>query len=144
MITNRQPSDTFFLELASLLARQSTCPRGNVGCVLTNKRKHIIGTGYNGVPPGYPHCKYGNPCSLSLDSESCKATHAEQNALLQCRDVYEIETIYTTLEPCFFCAKLIANTSCKRIVCLEEYRDKTGIEFLASIGITTVGYFPAS
>lgn len=59
------------------------------------------------------------PSGQSLDS--CQAIHAEQNALLQCRDVYAIDTAYVTASPCVTCCKLLLNTSCKRIVFKEEY-----------------------
>lgn len=62
----------------------------------------------HGLPPG---------------KDSCEAVHAEQNALLQCRDPWEIETAYVTLSPCKACLKLLMNTSCKRIAFMEEHVD---------------------
>lgn len=59
------------------------------------------------------------PSGQGLDK--CQALHAEQNALLQCRDVYQIDTAYVTTSPCITCTKLFLNTSCRRIVFLEEY-----------------------
>jgi deoxycytidylate deaminase len=44
----------------------------------------------------------------------CQAIHAEQNALLQCKDVYDIETIYCTVSPCIHCVKLLLNYFCKK------------------------------
>ncbi len=46
--------------------------------------------------------------------DGCEAIHAEQNALLQCRDVYQIQTCYVTVS-------LLMNTSCKRIVFAQPY-----------------------
>ena len=66
------------------------------------------------------------------------ATHAEQNALLQCDNVMAIRTIYITTSPCITCAKLIANTSCEKVVYSDEYVDKSGIEILNKLGIKTV------
>lgn len=59
------------------------------------------------------------PSGQSLDS--CQAIHAEQNALLQCRDIYAIDTAYVTASPCITCTKLLLNTSCRRIVFKELY-----------------------
>jgi len=59
------------------------------------------------------------PSGQSLDA--CQAIHAEQNALLQCRDVYAIDTAYVTASPCVTCCKLLLNTSCRRIVFKEAY-----------------------
>lgn len=53
--------------------------------------------------------------------DDCQAIHAEQNALLQCRNVYEVEVAYVTTSPCVTCVKLLLNTSCQRIVFVEEY-----------------------
>lgn len=60
-----------------------------------------------------------SPSGTNLDG--CQAIHAEQNALLQCRDVHEIHTCYVTASPCLTCVKLLMNTSCEVIVFLEEY-----------------------
>lgn len=59
------------------------------------------------------------PSGQGLDA--CQAIHAEQNALLQCRDVYAIHTAYVTASPCITCCKLLLNTSCERIVFLTPY-----------------------
>lgn len=64
----------------------------------------------------------GLPSGQGLDK--CEAIHAEQNALLQCKDVFEIDTCYVTVSPCVTCTKLLLNTACQRIVFLEEYPQK--------------------
>lgn len=51
----------------------------------------------------------------------CEAIHAEQNALLQCRDPWSIHTCYVTTSPCLTCVKLLLNTSCERVVFVEQY-----------------------
>jgi deoxycytidylate deaminase len=60
---------------------------------------------------------------LPSGKDSCEAVHAEQNALLQCRDVDRIRTAYVTLSPCKPCMKLLLNTPCERIVFHEEHTD---------------------
>lgn len=130
------------MALASLTADRATCLRRHVGCVMLNVRGHVLATGYNGVAAGQPHCNeltsqlpwfqdvdevwYGNACSgahapSGTDLNGCQAIHAEQNALLQCRDVYDIHTCYVTASPCITCTKLLLNTGCQRIVFSEEY-----------------------
>jgi len=59
------------------------------------------------------------PSGSNLDG--CEAIHAEQNALLQCRDVYAIDACYVTVSPCVTCTKLLLNTSCRRIVFRDRY-----------------------
>ena len=74
---------------------------------------------------GLPHC-IDQPCSGSnepsgLGLDKCEALHAEQNALLQCRDAWEIDTVYVTVSPCITCTKLFMNTSCQRILFRYPY-----------------------
>lgn len=66
--------------------------------------------------------------------EMCEALHAEQNALLQCRDVFTIDTAYVTASPCVTCTKLLMNTSCQRIVFLDEYPQPAAKDLWRSIG----------
>lgn len=137
--TKRESKDEYFLKIAKLVSTRSTCPRRSVGCVITNKYSHIKATGYNGVPRNFPHCT-DKPCGgesqeSSKGLSSCMATHAEQNALLQCDNVMDIETIYITTSPCITCAKLIANTSCKEVIYSEEYTDTSGIDMLKKLNI---------
>lgn len=127
----RPSRDEYFLRMAELVATRSTCIRRSVGCVLTNERNHVIATGMNGVPSGIVHCNEHNhqcaganaPTGTSLDL--CIAVHAEMNALTQCGDVHSIDTCYTTTSPCIHCLKVLMNTSCRRIVFLEEYPHPT-------------------
>lgn len=137
----RDSKNQYFLKIAKLVATRSTCPRRSVGCIIVNKYNHIKATGYNGVPRNFPHC-IDKPCGGENSSSgqglnSCMATHAEQNALLQCDNVMDIEKIYITTSPCIICAKLIANTSCKQVIYSEEYSDKSGIEMLKKLNIKT-------
>ncbi|MGA1047301.1 MAG: deoxycytidylate deaminase [Minisyncoccia bacterium] len=123
----RIPRDWYFLKMASLVSERATCVRRKVGCVLVNSKGHVIATGYNGGASGQEHC-IDNPCK-GADFKSgegldvCNAIHAEQNALLQCKDVYDIEYVYCTLSPCIHCLKLLLNTSAKHIVFGEKYVD---------------------
>ncbi len=121
----RESRDIYFARIALLVATRATCARRSVGCVLTSERGHVLATGYNGVPRGFRHCTE-HPCGGHLgrsggDLDKCLATHAEQNALLQCPDVEKIAVCYTTTSPCIHCVKLLLNTGCRRIVFIEEY-----------------------
>lgn len=143
---NMRPTrDAWAMDLAKVTATRATCLRRAVGCVLLNARGHELAFGYNGVHAEAKHCneevifKAGiigrlpyevvthphacpgakSPSGTNLDG--CQAIHAEQNALLKCKDVYDIHSCYTTTSPCMTCVKLLLNTSCERIVFLEEY-----------------------
>jgi dCMP deaminase len=147
----RPTKDRWAIQLATVTAQRATCCRRQVGAVLLNTRGHVLATGYNGTAAGQPHCNeaveildgierdivhfkdvrrthleyphacpgYQSPSGTNLDG--CQAIHAEQNALLQCRDVYAIHTCYVTTSPCMTCVKLLLNTTCERIVFTEEY-----------------------
>jgi len=138
----RQSRNQYFLKIARLVATRSTCPRRFVGCVIINKHRHIKATGYNGVPKKFQHC-INAPCGgekqkSSQGLNSCMATHAEQNALLQCDNVMDIDTIYITTSPCIVCAKLIANTSCKTVIYSDEYADTSGIDMLKKLNVDII------
>ena len=128
----------YFMGIAELVSKRATCPRRQVGCVIVNSHNHIIATGYNGVPSKMAHCT-DTPCGGQNHKsgeglDSCMATHAEQNALLQCPDIHQIDTIYVTTAPCNTCAKLIANTSCKTLIYKSGYLND-GLDLLRSLGI---------
>lgn len=127
----RLDNSSYFMSMAWLASLRGTCPRRQVGAILVNKRKHIIATGYNGPAAGVPHCldtggEHDRRCR-GADAPSgtgldlCEAIHAEMNALLQCKDVHDIEAIYTTAAPCPHCLKLLMNTSCKTVYFHQEY-----------------------
>jgi len=123
----RSPKEWYFLKMAFLVSERGTCARRKVGCVLVNSKNHVLATGYNGVASGQEHC-IDKPCKgaefkSGEGLDICRAIHAEQNALLQCKDVYDIETIYCTVSPCIHCIKLLLNTSVKHVVFGEKYTD---------------------
>ena len=65
---------------------------------------------------------------------------AEVNAILQCPDVWDIDTVYVTLSPCIRCTKMLMNTSCKRIVFLNNHLGETGKELWEKTGRTWQHY----
>lgn len=139
--------DEYFMEMAMLTAKRSTCMRRNVGAVIVQD-KHIIATGYNGAPKGIPHCEEIGGClreKLSIPSgerhELCRALHAEQNAIIQAATLaqsIEGASIYITNQPCVICAKMIINAGIKRIVVKEGYPDKLAVDLLAEAGLKIV------
>jgi dCMP deaminase len=131
--------DEYFMEVAEVVARRSTCLRRNIGAVVV-KDKRILSTGYNGAPTGLPHCadvgclreKLGIPSGER--HEICRGLHAEQNALLQAaRHGISLEgsTIYSTTEPCSLCAKMLINAGIRRVVYKESYPDELSRELLS-------------
>ena len=129
----RLSKDRYFMKIAELVAQRSTCPRRDVGCVIVDNNSYIKATGYNGVPRGYTHCNEENCGADNIDQ--CLAIHAEQNALLQCENINSVAEIYTTTSPCLTCAKMIANTSVKRVIYKEQYKCTKGLDLLRSLGV---------
>jgi len=130
--------DEYFMDVAGLVARRSTCLRRNVGAILV-KDKRILATGYNGAPAGLKHC-LDIGClrqKLNIPSgerhELCRALHAEQNALIQA-SLYGISvkgsTLYATCQPCVICAKMLINAGIREIIITDGYPDKMAMDFL--------------
>ena len=82
----------------------------------------------------FPHRCEGAMSKSGTDLDACQAIHAEQNALLQCKDVYSIDTAYVTASPCVACTKLLLNTSCRRIIYRDEYPHPTARRLWTSSG----------
>lgn len=122
----RRPSKkSYFLSMARLVSTRSTCVRRQVGCILVDKNNFVLATGYNGVGKGQVHC-ITTPCAganfpRGKGLDKCEAIHAEQNALLQCKDTQKISKAYITMSPCITCGKLLLNTSCQEIIFSEEW-----------------------
>ena len=135
----KRPSwDGYFLEMAFLVAKRSTCLRRQVGAVLV-KDKRILATGYNGAPKGIEHCldigclreKLGVPSGER--HELCRALHAEQNAIIQAA-VYGTplkgSILYLTNQPCIICAKMIINAGIEEVIIGGDYPDEMAKDFL--------------
>lgn len=146
-MSERPSWDEYFMEMAVLTARRSTCMRRQVGAVIV-KDRHIIATGYNGAPRGIAHCADRGGClrqKLGIPSgerhELCMALHAEQNAIIQAATLgqsIEGASIYVTHQPCVICAKMIINAGIRRIVVKEGYPDKLSVDILAEAGLRIV------
>lgn len=144
---DRPSWDEYFMEMAALAAKRSTCMRRQVGAMIV-KDKHIIATGYNGAPRGIMHCDERGGClreKMKVPSgerhELCMALHAEQNAIIQAATLgqsVEDATIYVTHQPCVICAKMIINAGIKRIVVREGYPDQLSIDILGEAGLRIV------
>jgi len=145
---DKRPSwETYFMDIAFLVAKRSTCRRRAVGSVIVKNRR-ILSTGYNGAPSGIRHCiEVG--ClreELKVPSgqchELCRGIHAEQNAIIQAAFhgvSIKDSTLFCTNLPCSICAKMIINAGITRIYYDSGYSDKMSEEMLkeANIQVTT-------
>jgi dCMP deaminase len=119
---------TYFASMATLVSTRATCPRKSVGAVLVSADHRIVSTGYNGSPKGMPHCTdEGVGCLLKeIDGkESCIRTlHAESNALDFAGQTAEGCRLYTTVIPCFDCAKRIVHAGVTTVYFAEWYESR--------------------
>ena len=136
MTQGKRPSwDSYFMQMAQVVAGRSTCLRRQVGAVIV-KDKQILSTGYNGSPSGLLHCDEVGCLrqSLSVPSgerhEICRAVHAEQNALVQAAKhgvAIAGADLYTTHQPCVLCTKLLINVGIRRVVYKYPYPDQLAV-----------------
>ena len=71
--------DEYFLAVARVAASRATCDRASVGAVIVSRDNRILSTGYNGSPPGEPHCDDAG--HLMEDGHCQRTIHAETNAI---------------------------------------------------------------
>lgn len=145
--------DIRYLKMAREWSLMSHAKRKKVGCLVV-KDGQIISDGYNGTPSGF-----NNDCEDKLSTHDERDTyyekdewiynhldqeytrlktkpevlHAELNALMKlARSTNSSDgaTMYITCSPCYDCSKLIYQSGIKRVVYNEDYRLKTGVDFL--------------
>lgn len=142
--------DEYFMTMAELASMRSTCRR-KVGAIIVKDNEALV-TGYNGAPKGLKHCSDLGGCIRQRDGipsgtrqEYCRATHAEQNAIIQAakRGISILGgTLYVTTYPCSICARMIINCELKRIVYQGDYQDENSKQLLTESGIQIEHFEP--
>lgn len=156
--------DTMFLQVAQTVALRGTCERARVGAVLSRDGR-IIGIGYNGAPPGMPHCiapEVGcetddhictcGDCQVAPYEDRCKhaegcerTVHAEANAIaFAARHGVAVEgaELWCTHAPCYVCAKLILSAGITTLHYIIPYRDQRGTQLLIDAGLAVMTHVP--
>ena len=150
-IDTRPSWDTYFMDIASLVAKRSTCLRRAVGAVIVKNRR-ILSTGYNGAPAGIAHCVEAGCLRATMNiasgqrHELCRGIHAEQNAIIQAAyHGVSIQggTLYCTTLPCSICTKMIINAGIGDIFYKEGYADELSAVLLHEAGIVPRQVNPA-
>lgn len=150
--------DRLFLNIATEVAQRGTCPRASVGALITNSGR-IVGMGYNGAPPGMPHCTdvgcetddhlctcddchptpFEDVCKYAIGCE--RTVHSEANAIaFAAQDGVKVDgsSMYCTHAPCYVCAKLIISAGIVVFHYINPYRDTRGVELLDKALVATV------
>ncbi len=132
----RPAKEEYYLNIASVVARRSTCLKVLIGAIIV-KEDQIIAAGYVGAPRHTRSSLEHGFClrrKLQIPSgtqyELCRSVHAEQNAIINAAragvsllggDMYIFgedrdsgKTIFAF--PCFICKKMIINAGLKRVV----------------------------
>jgi dCMP deaminase len=139
---DRPSWDTYFMQIAHLVATRATCPRRSVGAVIVRDRR-ILATGYNGAPRGLPHCPPGGaerewPEGCLRAGHCIRSLHAEQNAILQAAMIgvaCQGATLYVTCQPCNTCAKMIINAGIETVIYEGDYPDDFTLELFRLAGL---------
>lgn len=125
-------TDTYYMGIAFAVREKANCTGNRIGAVIV-KDNRVISTGYNGVPEGMTNCLDGgclrceNPNGQFPSGHGydlCICVHAEQNAVLSAARfgiAVEGSTIYTTMQPCFGCAKELAQAKIIKVVYLHPW-----------------------
>jgi dCMP deaminase len=143
---DRPSWENYFMEIAVLVAKRSTCLRRSVGAVVVKDRR-LLSTGYNGAPTHVRHCSETGCLREKLNvpsgerHELCRGIHAEQNAIIQAafhgvsiRDA----SLFCTNLPCSICAKMIINSGIKIIYYLSGYADSMSEQMLEEAGVSLI------
>ncbi|MGE5206867.1 MAG: deoxycytidylate deaminase [Chlamydiota bacterium] len=127
----------YFMGIAMAVRNRANCRGNRVGAIIVLNNR-IISTGYNGTPENMPNClergcyrcdnrAHRYPSGTGYDL--CICVHAEQNALLAAARFgipVEGSTIYTTLRPCFGCAKELLQANVHTVYFLHRWSPNAG------------------
>jgi dCMP deaminase len=122
------------MAVAREVARRATCPRAQVGCVLTAGGM-VLATGYNGAPSKAAHCT--DVGCWMVDGHCKRALHAELNAVMRLGD-RRAEVAYVTHLPCLHCIQALHLAGVRRVVYAAAYRADADImrQALEIYGVT--------
>ncbi|NNG02314.1 MAG: cytidine deaminase [Desulfobacteraceae bacterium] len=145
-LQDRPSWNQYFMDIATLVAKRSTCKRRAVGAVIV-KDKRVLSTGYNGAPSRIRHCAEVGCLREQMDvpsgerHELCRGIHAEQNAIIQAAyhgASINGASVFCTNLPCSICAKMIINAGIERIYYESGYADSMSEEMLAEAGVQLI------
>ncbi|MBI3033931.1 dCMP deaminase family protein [Candidatus Woesearchaeota archaeon] len=140
----------YFIEVARLVAKKSSCIKRQVGAVIV-KDNMIISSGYNGTPRGVKNCNQGgcgrcnNPAIQSgANYHECLCVHAEENAIVQAAYqgiVTKGSVLFTSLCPCLYCAKSAVNAGIIKVFYNEAFAmDEATIRLFNEAGVDIEKY----
>lgn len=111
--------DKRFMEIALTISKWSKDPSTQVGCVIVDKNKRILSTGYNGFPRGVieKNNRFERPQKYEYTE------HSERNAIFNAVATgvkTQDSIIYITMPPCTDCARAIIQSGIKELIYLPQ------------------------
>jgi len=111
----RPDPNEYYMGIAMAVRKRANCKGNRVGALAVVGNR-IVSTGYNGTPQhmtncldgGCDRCNHRERYQSGTGYDLCICVHAEQNVMLSAARfgiALELGTIYTTMQPCFGCAK---------------------------------------
>ncbi len=108
--------DEYFMKIAEAVSEKSKDPSSKMGCVIVDKNKRVVSTGYNGLVQSADESK------LTLSERPMKylfVVHSEMNAVLFAHQDLTGCTIYNRVATCDNCLKHCLQAGIKRFVYRE-------------------------
>lgn len=128
LMRERQNWHSYFMEMASRASDRTTCAAGRkVGAVFVKDKVPLM-SGFNGVPPNYPHPKVcariEAGCKSGEGLDKCPCNHAERNAINLASKhgvVLNGSTLYCTARPCMGCMGDLSVAGVRRVIYQNHY-----------------------
>jgi len=122
---NRVTRNEYYMELAEIAAKRSSCSRASVWAVIV-KDWVVVTTWYNWA------AKWESDCLEEwciIDCWHCvRSIHAEENAIINCAKIWvslKDSEIYVTHYPCNLCSRKIINAWIKKVYYQKPYQNWT-------------------
>jgi len=118
-IDERLNWNEYFITIAHLVSKRSSCNRLNVGCILVQDNR-IISSGYNG------HLAKTEHKSIIRNNHEQLTIHAEVNSIIDCakRGITTNNAVaYITHFPCLNCFKTLIGAGISKIYYSEDYKN---------------------
>lgn len=132
---NRTDKHNYYLDIAEVAGKRSTCLRRKFGAIIV-KNDEIISSGYNGAPRGRKNCIDLGTCArkeLNVERgtryEICRAVHAEANCIISAKrgemlgaTLYMVGVeaksgkIAENVNSCAMCKRLLINAGLDRVI----------------------------
>lgn len=136
----QRKEDRLFLDIAERISKESKCVSHKVGSILVQDGR-IISIGYNGTPAGFTNCDEMNFSGYGKNTRFGSGLTEKERAIHHnFSEKYEIHselntilfaakhgisitgsTLYTTIQPCYNCTKMICNSGISRVVYEKDY-----------------------